>query len=335
MKSILAMGRKHVAGAIAIAIALTPLAAAAQSAPPQSAGPSGDARAHFAHGVTFYDEADYSAALVEFQRAYTVAPAWQVLFNIGQSYFQIRNYAEALVTLKRFVDEGQDRIPEARRVVVEAELADLANRVGHAKITSNLSGARITIDNSEVGVTPLREPVLASVGVRRVKAAIPRGAPVEQEVSVPAGETVDVHLDFPEPAPAPAPPVAHAPPVVVRTVQVAPDPPRNAGPAFVAFGIAIAGAAVGSVFGDLTLRDRSRLEGECSGKACGPGSQSDIDAVSRDGTVSTIAFGVAAVGVVVGVTLWLTVRGPARSRDRELASAPPVRLGPGFVAGSF
>jgi PEGA domain len=333
MKSIFGVGRKHVTGAIAIAIALTPVAAAAQSAaPPASAGPSADARAHFAHGVTFYDEADYSAALVEFQRAYAIAPAWQVLFNIGQSYFQVRNYAEALVTLKRFVDEGQDRIPEPRRAVVEGELADLANRVGHAKITSNLAGARITIDDSEVGVTPLREPVLASVGVRRVKAAIPGGAPVEQEVSVPAGETVDVHLDFPEPAAAPA---AHAPPVVVRTVQVASDPPRNVTPAFVAFGVAIAGAAVGSVFGDLTLRDRSRLEGECSGKACGPGSQSDIDAVARDGTVSTIAFGVAAVGVVVGVTLWLTVRGPARGRDRELASAPPVRFGPGFVAGSF
>ena len=65
--------------------------------------------------MTFYNEADFPAALVEFKRAYALAPAWQVLFNIGQSYFQLRNYADALVTLTRFVDEGRDRVPEARR----------------------------------------------------------------------------------------------------------------------------------------------------------------------------------------------------------------------------
>src|SRR5262249_34492161 len=155
-----------------------------------------EARAHFERGVTFYNESDFSAALVEFKRAYSLAPAWQVLFNIGQSYFQMRDYADALVTLTRFLDEGQDRVPEAGRSVVDAERADLANRIGHANIVSNRTGATVTIDEVEVGVTPLSEPPLVSVGVRKVKAVLPGSPPVEQEVSVPAGETVEVHLDF-------------------------------------------------------------------------------------------------------------------------------------------
>ena len=76
------------------------------------------------------------------------------------------------------------------------------------------------------------------------------------------------------------------------------------------------------------------------GKACGPGSQPDIDAVSRDGTISTVAFGVAAASAGGGTVLWLT-EGGAASRAREAGTAGrrreahPVRFGPGFVAGSF
>ncbi len=94
------------------------------------------------------------AALVEFKRAYSLAPTWQVLFNIGQSYFQSHDYAGALVTLQRFVDEGKERIPDDRRALVDAEIADLANRVGHVSISSNLAGATVTIDDGRGGRDP-------------------------------------------------------------------------------------------------------------------------------------------------------------------------------------
>jgi hypothetical protein len=337
MTSIFGWSRVRRAGGIAIAVVLTAARAGAQAAPPSSSAAT-EARAHFERGVTFYNEADFPAALVEFKRAYELAPAWQVLFNIGQSYFQLRDYADALVTMTRFLDEGRDRVPESRRAVVDAERADLANRVGHAHIESNRAGATITIDGVEVGVTPLREPPLVSVGVRKVKAALPGSAPLEQEVSVPAGETVEVHFDFPEsPAPAPAPPPADAVVVPGLAMRRAPAPAAsstNHAAAITAFGVAIAGAAAGTFFGVLTLHDKSRLEGECAGKACRPGSQSDIDAVGRDGTFSTVAFGVTAVAAVVGTVLWVTSGGGTRPRETG-ASAPHVRLGPGYVGGSF
>jgi hypothetical protein len=339
MTSIFGSSRIRRAGGIALAFLLTAARAQAQVASTPSSVASSDARAHFERGVTFYNESDFSAALVEFKRAYALAPAWQVLFNIGQSYFQLRNYADALVTLTHFLDEGQDRVPEARRAVVDAERADLANRVGHAKIACNRAGATIAIDSVEVGVTPLSEPLLVSVGVRKVTAALPGGLPLEQEVSIPAGETVDVHLDFPE-MPPPATPAAAPPPAVIVppvTIPHAPLPSSstNHGAAIAAYGIAVAGAAVGAVFGVLTLRDKSRLEGECNGKACDPGSQADIDAVGRDGTLSTIAFGVTAAAAVVGTVLWVT-SGSARPRETSSVPVrPSVRFGAGFVGGSF
>lgn len=113
MSSISRMHRRRGPGAMAVALFLVASQAGAQvPTAPAPVAPSSEARAHFDRGVTFYDETDYPAALVEFKRAYALAPAWQVLFNIGQSYFQVRNYAAALVTLKRFIDEGKERIPD-------------------------------------------------------------------------------------------------------------------------------------------------------------------------------------------------------------------------------
>ena len=135
-----------------------------------------------------------------------------------------------------------------------------------------------------------------------------------------------------------APSAPLSPPVAVHATPAAPGSSAGRGPAIAAFGVAIAAAATGSVFGALVLHDKSRLESECTGRACAPGSQPDIDAVSRDGTVSTVAFGVAAAGLVVGTLLWLTEGGSpvARSGDRGSAvQAHPVRFRPGFIGVHF
>ena len=209
--------------------------------------------------------------------------------------------------------------------------------MGHANIQSNRHGATITIDDEEVGVTPLATPTLVSVGLRKVKAVAPGKPPVEEEVSVSAGDTVDVRLDFPEDSP----PAAPAPVMLVAPRTAKSEPPTrtasaNRAPAVAAFGVALAGAAVGAVFGVITLRDKSRLDAECTGKACGPGSQHDIDAASRDGTISTIAFGAAALGVVVGVVLWIHEPRPRAGRlPARTPQIGPVRLEPGVVGGSF
>ncbi len=327
--------------AAAIVVVLTGGQAAAQSAPPAATVTSSDAKAHFERGVTLYDEADYAAALVEFKRAYALAPAWQVLFNIGQAYFQVRNYADALAALRQFVDEGRDQIPEERRTLVQGELADLADRIGYVNITSDRVGAALTIDDRTAGVTPLRERVLVSVGVRRIVAVFPGLPPVAKDVSVPAGETVDVALDFGEPSPTSAPATEdEASDSAPTAAEAAPVRSRNRTPAIVSFAVATAGAATGAIFGSFALHDKSRLNGECQGKACSVGSQADIDAVSRNATISTIGFAVMGAGVALGIGLWLTARGsPANHPDtgRVTSSNPTLslRIVPGCIAGSF
>lgn len=342
MSVMLARVRAFRAGAGALALTLaTPANAQPPSVPPPTgAAPSSEASAHFERGVTFYGEGDYVAALVEFKRAYEIAPAWRVLFNIGQSYFQVRDYARALTTLRQFVSEGQDRIGEKQRAIVDGELADLSNRVGSAVVECNLAGAAVMIDDRAVGVTPLPGPVTVSVGVRTVTAVYPGRAPVVQELSVTAGDTVAVRVDFPVQAAAatPTPPPPERPRPLSDSRAATSSSPRNLTLPILSFSVAALGAGVGATFGILALDDKSRLDSVCTpNKACPTTSQPNINALSRDTTLSTIGFGVAVAGAALGITSWL-LAGGRRPGDASHGSSRPgvsLQVGAGLVAGTF
>ena len=190
----------------------------AQSPPTSSVK---DASKHFQRGVALYNEADYRAALVEFRRAYDVAPNAAVLYNIGQTYYQLQNYAAALLTLERYLAESGATAPHRREV--EQTLEILQSRVGKIAVTTNVADCEITIDDELVGRTPLTEPVLVSIGRRKVT-AMRQGSPAETRfVDVAAGDTVKLSLSLTDPN-------AGASPSVVGT------PGRDTGRSFVTAG---------------------------------------------------------------------------------------------------
>ena len=151
-----------------------------------------EAAKHFQRGVTMYNEADYRAALVEFRRAYETSPNAAVLYNIGQTYYQLQNYAAALVALGRYLTEAGPSASHRREV--EATVDTLQSRVGKVAITTSLPGADITVDDELVGKTPLDEPVLVSIGRRKITALRDGRVTETRFVDVAAGDTVNVAL---------------------------------------------------------------------------------------------------------------------------------------------
>jgi hypothetical protein len=315
--------------AIVVAWMLLGSPARAQSRP---AAPPSDAAAHFERGTKLYGEGDYAAALVEFKRAYELEPAWQVLFNIGQAYFQLRDYADALTALQRFSAEGGDRIGKENRATLDTELPDLANRVARVTVESNVVGASVQIDDQLVGKTPLHEPVLVSIGTRKITAWVDGRAPVVRSIAIGTGETASVHLDFPI-ASSPAPALAGPP----STHAHASDAPSH-WPAVAVFAAGALGLATGGTFGVLAMEDKSRLERACSSaRACPASSQSDLSALSRDGLVSTVGFAAGAALIAAGATLWLLER-PSASQGAASSRAPrgaTWHVAPGYFAGTF
>ena len=303
--------------------------AAAQELSGSSPQRTVEAGGHFDRGASLYLEGDYAAALIEFKRAYEASPSWQVLFNIGQCYFQLRDYANALAALRRFEAEGKDRIGAEDRATLDAELPDLVNRVAKVTVSSNLTGATISVDDQVVGVTPLRDPVLVSIGMRKISATRAGRAPVQQQLAVGGGDSLVVRLDF-ERVEVPRE-VRREPPPAPPAAPIDRPPPHgpNRLPAYASFVVGVGGVAVGTIFGSLAIGDKTSLDRVCTpGGACPMSADSNIRALARDGTISTVGFAVGLAGFTAGVVLWLT----ERSSPVTTAS---LAFGPGGIIGRF
>jgi hypothetical protein len=152
------------------------------------------ARTHFQRGVQYYEDRDYRAALLEFQRAYALQHAYPLLYNLGQVSIELRDYASAERYFRRYLADGASAIAADRRAEVVAEMSRLQTRVGTLRIDTNLPDAEIHIDdrkikNAEAGVR-------VSAGQRQIIAEKPGYAPVRRVVDVLGGEQVAVSLSF-------------------------------------------------------------------------------------------------------------------------------------------
>lgn len=262
-----------------------------------------EAGKHFQRGVALYNEADYRAALVEFRRAYDIAPNAAVLYNIGQTYYQLQNYAAALTTLERYLNESGSTA--LHRPEVEQTISTLQARVGKVAITTNVPDCEITIDDELIGKTPLQEPLLVSIGRRKIT-AMREGRPAETRfVDVAAGDTVQLALSLTDPSGR------------LSAVSGLSPPARESDGSglvtggWVTTGVLGAGAVTAGVLAFVASRQLKDLRDTF------PVSHDDLTSkASRVSTYSTIAdvLGVAAV-VAGGITLKLAL---SRSHAHEV-----------------
>jgi hypothetical protein len=265
-----------------------------------------EAGKHFQRGVSLYSEADYRAALVEFRRAYEIAPNSAVLYNIGETYYQLQNYAAALSTLQRYLNESGTTA--AHRREVEQTLDTLQTRVGRVAIATNVPDCEITVDDELVGRTPLTEPLLVSIGRRKVTAMREGRAPETRFVDVAAGDTVQLALALGDGSAAGAP---------AGGLSTTTPPPRasdgkgliTAG--WVATGVLGAGALTTGVLAFVASRQLSDLRNTY------PTSQAELNSKSsRVSTLSAVADILGAAALVTGgLTLTLSL---SRSHDHEV-----------------
>jgi len=277
-----------------------------------------EAGKHFQRGVTLYTEADYRAALVEFRRAYEIAPNAAVLYNIGETYYQLQNYAAALATLNRYLAESDATAPHRREV--EQTIETLQARVGKVAISTNVPDCEITIDDEPAGKTPLAEPVLVSIGHLKVTVTRQGRPPETRFVDVAAGDTVPLSLSFGEPSD--TAPVSSS----SRTTGARSDGSGLITAGWISTGVLGAGAATTGVLAILASRDLKNARNMLGVSHADLASKS-----SRVATLSAVAdlLGVAAV-VTGGVTLTLWWR---RSNSHEVR----VALAPNSIqfAGTF
>lgn len=188
-----------------------PVLAHADSAAPE-AGETEDARQHFADGLKLYKDGDFDAALVQFERAYAIKPNFKVLYNIAQTYFQLREYVEARDNMARYLREGGTAIEPDRQAAASKDLADLEKRIAKVTVKVNVEGATVLVDGKKVGVTPLSEPISVSEGQRTVSIETEKRGARQRLIRVAGGEQQTLTIDFEALPPANAVGPLNAPP---------------------------------------------------------------------------------------------------------------------------
>jgi len=266
-----------------------------------------DAGKHFQRGVTLYSETDYRGALVEFRRAYELAPNGAVLYNIGETEYQLRDYASALTTFERYLAEAA--AGDGHRVEVEANVRELRTRVGRLTITTVPRGADVTIDDRALG-NRFENPVVVGVGHLKVTATTPGRAPVTQYIDVAAEDDVSVLLQLPVAGAVASKSVEHAVPGATPT-GVPASPAAQRSPLIVAGWITTGVLAVGAgVFGVLAIREAADLKTEresiqdsgASSPQYAADKMSRLDGLSnRTRTYSMLADSLGVAAVAVGV----------------------------------
>lgn len=314
-----------------LALALLFTAAPARAAdPPSASSPPppaqlDEARGHFNRGVRFYKDADYRSALVEFQEAYRVAPNARLLFNIGQTYDELQDFAGAVKAFRDYLGGAGSSITQARRTEVEKDLLRLEAHVATVDISVSEAGADVLAEGDrriELGKSPLSAPALLNGGTWTIVATKPGFERAEERLTAAGGDAKKIALKL---APTPEP-VATATTVPVVVALPAPPPPPRRSLAPVWIGLAVTGAlAVGAgVTGVLTLgakRDYDRELGRLPG---------DADAVASARThartlaLTTDVLGGAAL-VSAAVTLVLYVRASGSASPPSASLSPPPR----------
>ncbi len=293
------------------------------SALAQDAGATRDAAKHFQRGVSLYGETDYRAALVEFKRAYALAPNATVLYNVGETEFQLQDYAGALTTFERYLAEASSSDPH--RSEVEGNVEVLRARVGHVAVTTIPPGAEIAVDDLSVGKTPLEKSLMVSIGHRKIVASMPGRPPLTRYVDVAADDNLTVTLQL---APPTDPgPIAPKPPSPGKDGDPAPGNDttlRAVG--WIGTGLLGAGAVTFAVLAD---RESSTLQ---KMRATYPTSASELThEASLTSTYSLLADSLTAAALVVGaVSAYMTFSSSSTdSRGRGSASEVRVGVGPG------
>ncbi len=156
-----------VAFAGALALTAPSLPAMAQQAAP-SKDQVKEAGTRFKKGLDLFKDGDYQAALIEFRRAYELAPNYNVLYNIGQSTSSSRTTrTRSRRSSATSARAGRTSPPRATPTSTRTSRSS-SRRAWRTSRSSRPCGRRVTIDDIAVGKTPFAKPIMVSAGKHKI-----------------------------------------------------------------------------------------------------------------------------------------------------------------------
>jgi hypothetical protein len=328
--------KSHFIAASFVAIALT---ASPVRAEDESAADTAAARTLAVEGLKLADAGQCGEAIDKLARAEKLHHAPIVLGRLGECQIAEGKIVDGTEALRRLLREPlpPNPSPALLRAREHAQAALDGAKPKIAKLNISVKGPgegiSVTVDGQAVPGLLLDHDRPTDPGQHVVEATAPGYLKATQQVSVGPGEMQAVALELePDPnAPKTSGPTAEATAPGARPPGSQPTQPslgaapatRRAAPnrtaAYVTWGAGAAALAAGSILGLVALRDKNDLDDRCTNNVCPPDARSQLDLAKTAGTVSTVLFGVAGAGLVLGTVFYFTA-GPSSTAETPQAS---------------
>jgi hypothetical protein len=293
------------------ASAAPPATAGGKPAAPSTATPAGgageEASTRFKRGLQLFDEGDYTLALVEFERAYQLAPNYRALYNIALVDIQLGRYADAARTFEAYLHDGGTAIAPARRAEVTSSLAGLKLRTATVEIATNVPTAEVTLDGKPLEASRLHVPIVIDAGEHTLRATAPGFQSANKTVTLAGADRASVRLELT------AIPLARA------------EAPVHARPIFWPGFVITGGLAAGAIVSGAVMLDAQSHLGQLKNDPASDPGQRDSAAtrVNSAALAADILTGLALVAG--GISIYLSL-GPERSPKPASIAVSPQRV---------
>jgi hypothetical protein len=267
------------------------------------------ARTMMDEGHARRDAGDHKAALAQFQGADALMHVPTTAIEVAREQVSLGELVEARDTLERLARSPStasdpDAFRAARKSADALDQA-LAARIPALRILEAGVPASapldVTVDGASIPAAALIAPIKVNPGHHVVVAA---GAGARQEVDVAESQTLVVTLRLgATAAPAPVDGASADPSNPDPAAREHDGASTSAAPGWLrwgGFGLAGVGVVVGAVTGVMSLSSTSAATKGCVSDRCPPSTWGNIDSAHTTATISTAAFIVAGVGVVLG-----------------------------------
>ncbi len=281
------------------------LSAALPSAAFAQTSDDDQAHAHFQVAASYYEQANYEAALREFLEAYRLSQRSQLFYNLSLCYQQLGDLPNAVDYLTRYLHDVPDI---ANRASLETRLENLRARLAAQQATTSGTGTSDT-GTTDTGTTDTGTTDTGTTDTGTTDTGTTHTGTTDTGTTG-SGDTSTGS----------------------GTTPSSSGGSLNVG-AIAAFSVAGVGLILAAVFTGLAASEDSRVAGlPCAAsRSCADG---ELSAMRTDALVADIMWGVSLAGAAVGLVLVLVDPGASSDASESHAS---LRVGPGGLTleGSF
>ncbi len=143
-----------------------------------------DAKKFFDAGIKFSQQGAYRDALAAFREAKRLAPRPSIQTNLAQTHRDLREYAAAYDAYAELIATYPTQLTPKEILSAQRAMSELEAFTGTIDVKTQEPGARVSLDDADVGALPLPRPLRVNVGAHTVSITKDAFSPVKKSVDI-------------------------------------------------------------------------------------------------------------------------------------------------------